>query len=62
MVSRLDRILHEEEHVATLEGFDLSNYSGRRVKIGRNGSKAFPNKSWPNRCASLAEVQKSALR
>ena len=82
MVPRLDRILHEEEHVATLEGFDfgkllkrsegrrrsrtrrpsLSNYSGRRVKIGRNGSKAFPNKSWPNRCASLAEVQKPALR
>src|SRR5260370_32901208 len=23
MVSRLDRILHEEEHVATLEGFDF---------------------------------------
>jgi len=81
-VSRLDRILHEEEHVATLEGFDfgklLKRSEGEEKKsyskaeliqlLGASGenwaqwSKAFPNKSWPNRCASLAEVQKPGLR
>jgi hypothetical protein len=38
------------------------NGCGNPAKSGRNGSKVFPRKSWPNRCASWAEGQKPALR
>src|SRR5260370_7793216 len=38
MVSRLDRILHEEEHVATLERFDFGKFLKRSEGEQTNSS------------------------